>query len=603
VLGKLFWAGALAEIGGRGIGEVELDLHELSRKELVRPGRTTSMGGESEYSFWHLLIRDVAYAQIPRAERGRRHRAAAAWIERKAGKRVDELAEVLAHHYLQAFELAKASGDTNQAEEVRLPARRFLALAGDRALGLDAAQAEARLAQALELMPSDDSDGPQLLVSWAEAVFQVGRPREAAEALERALALLRGRGETEAAARALQLRSALALRLGEGRHVALAAEAVELLEQEPAGPALVPAYTQLAHARCIAGAYPEAIAAADRARVLAETYGLPEPARALSYRGYARCFLGDAGGLKEMERALPLLVERGAGRDAAIVQNNLAIARYPLQGPARSLAGFDEAIVFCEQRGLVEFMAHLESNRPVLLAELGRTEEMLAVAARLAPALETSGLTHSLCELRAVELAVRVERGELVPQHELDWLIETARATGAADVIPFALAAAAAVAVGKAPERARSLLAELYEVAGAHETSYYARQLPAMVRTALASDDRELAQRLADGLEPRYPLEEHALCAARAQLAEHADDRIAAVSLYAEASERWQTFGNVPERAYALLGQGRCLLALGRPGGKQPLRDAGDLLASTGYKPAYTEIEALLEQMTPSPRA
>jgi predicted ATPase len=40
------------------------------------------MEGESEYSFWHLLVRDVAYSQIPRAERARRHRAAAAWIER-----------------------------------------------------------------------------------------------------------------------------------------------------------------------------------------------------------------------------------------------------------------------------------------------------------------------------------------------------------------------------------------------------------------------------------------------------------------------------------------------------------------------------------------
>ena len=43
VVGKVFWAGALAEIGGREPGEVELALHELSRKELVRPARTSSM--------------------------------------------------------------------------------------------------------------------------------------------------------------------------------------------------------------------------------------------------------------------------------------------------------------------------------------------------------------------------------------------------------------------------------------------------------------------------------------------------------------------------------------------------------------------------------
>ena len=115
------------------------------------------MEGESEYSFWHLLVRDVAYGQIPRAERARRHRAAAAWIERKAGERVEDLAEVLAHHYLQgARARARPPGDTDQAEELAAPARRFLALAGERALGLDTVQAEARLARALELTPPED---------------------------------------------------------------------------------------------------------------------------------------------------------------------------------------------------------------------------------------------------------------------------------------------------------------------------------------------------------------------------------------------------------------------------------------------------------------
>jgi predicted ATPase len=133
VLGKVFWSGAVAEVGGRDEHEVELALHELARKELVRPARTSSMEGESEYSFWHLLVRDVAYSQIPRAERARRHCSAAAWIEGKAGERVEDLAEVLAHHYVQALELATATGDTGQARELALPARRFLALAGERA--------------------------------------------------------------------------------------------------------------------------------------------------------------------------------------------------------------------------------------------------------------------------------------------------------------------------------------------------------------------------------------------------------------------------------------------------------------------------------------
>ena len=116
VIGKVFWASAVAEMGGLDQGEVELALHELARKELVRAARTSSMEGEVEYSFWHLLVRDVAYSQIPRAERSRSHRAAAEWIERKAGERVEDLAEVLAHHYVQALELAEAVGDSSEAD-------------------------------------------------------------------------------------------------------------------------------------------------------------------------------------------------------------------------------------------------------------------------------------------------------------------------------------------------------------------------------------------------------------------------------------------------------------------------------------------------------
>ena len=47
VVGKVFWAGAVVEMGGRDPHEVELALHELSRKELVRPARTSVDGGRA----------------------------------------------------------------------------------------------------------------------------------------------------------------------------------------------------------------------------------------------------------------------------------------------------------------------------------------------------------------------------------------------------------------------------------------------------------------------------------------------------------------------------------------------------------------------------
>ena len=600
VLGKVFWVGALAEIGGRDQAELELALHELARKELVRPARVSSMEGESEYSFWHLLIRDVAYGQIPRAERARRHSAAAAWIERKAGERVEDLAELLAHHYLQALELAEASGDTKQADELTAPARRFLALSGERALGLDTAQAESRLARALELCPADDPERPELLLRWADAAYQAGRPREAAAALEKALDLFRARGETEGEARVLILLSRLTHVLGEGRQVALAGEAVDLLEQKPPGPTLVAAHTQLAAAHFLAGSHGEAIAAADRACALAETFGTPEPARAIARRGFARASLGDPDGLAEMERALPMLIEQGEGNEAARTQNNLAIARYPLQGPARSLADFEQGIAFCEQRGLTITAETLEGDCPGLLVELGRPEEALERAGALAAAVEASGGTWVLMWVRALELATHLARGEAEGVSGIaDWLVEAARTSATPDVTVEVLAAVAAARLAAAePERARALLAEIEQTPGARDLPYYSRQLAAMLRTALAAGDPDLAERLADGLEPRYPVREHALCAARAQLAEHAGNHAEAATLYAEAATRWQQFGNVRERAYALLGEGRCRVALGDPAAEQPLRQAAELFSSMGYRPALAETNTLLQHTT-----
>jgi hypothetical protein len=595
VLGKVFWVGALAEIGGRNADELERALHELVRKELVRPARVSSIEGENEYSFWHVLVRDVAYGQIPRGERARRHRAAAAWIERQAHGRVEDLAEVLAHHYLQALELVEAAGDTSQAAELALPARHFLSLAGERALGLDAAQAEVRLARALELCPTGDPERPELLLRWAKAAFQLGRLREAAEALEEARTAFRELDEREAEARALILLARVTFILGEGLQVALASAAVDLLEQGPPGETLVAAFAQLASGYYLTGAHNEALIYVDRSVALAERLALPEPARALAVRGMVRVELGDSAGLAEMERAVALLIEEGAGWEAANVLNNLAIARYPLEGPARSLAAFEQGIAFCGQRGLSAMAAQFEDECPGLLVQLGRPAEALDRANRLGHLHEAGGIAHSLVWVRAVELATRVARGEPGPASGLvDWLVETARTISAADVTVEVLAAASTASLATAPDRARTLLAELERTPGGRRSPGYARQLAPMLRTALAAGDRELAERLAEGLEPLFPLHEHALCAARAQLAENARDHTGAATLYAEAASGWQEFGNVPERAYALLGQGRCLVAVGKSGADTPLSEARELFASMGYKPALAETEAQL---------
>ncbi len=595
VMGKLFWAGAVADMGGRDAREVELALHELARKELVRPARTSSMAGEAEYGFWHLLVRDVCYAQIPRAARAARHRAAASWLEQKAGDRAEDLADVLAYHYLSALELGAGLADADQTRELEASAIRYLALAGERAIGLDVGRAEASLAKALELTPDGHPERAPLLERWAQATRQQNRLQETRDALEEALVLYRDQDEQVAAGRVLTVLSGVAGRMSDPRADKgwSIDEAVVVLEAQPPGPELVAAYSARAGSHFISGEHPKAIAAAEQALALAAQLGLAEHAAALGYRGGARCSMGDREGLEDMRRALALALEAGQGRTAGLLHNNLVEVTWQFEGPGVALAACEEGIDFCERRGIAEFVLIIAGSSANMLAELGRPEEALAKAGPVAEQLEAAGSIY-FSEARGVQLSLHAERR----QHEdVAGVMEFVAAVRESDpqwgVLALSAGARALLAQGHRTQ-AKSLLVQLTHLPEAHVEPYYATALPALVRAALSLEEPELAVRLADGVAAVTPIFEHAICAARAALAEAAGNHNQALALYVDATERWRLFGIVPERAYALLGQGRCLTAIGGPEPEKPLLEARELFASMGYQPALAETEALI---------
>jgi class 3 adenylate cyclase/tetratricopeptide (TPR) repeat protein len=587
VLGKVFWAGALEAMGGRDRAEVEQALHELARKELVRPARTSSMAGEREYAFWHVLVRDVCYGQIPRAARAARHGAAAAWLEEQAGERVEDLADVLAYHYDSAVELTRASGG-DDTEQLQAQAVRYLAMAGARTLSLDVDRAERQLSRALELSSDVDPARALLLERWGLAVQQQGRLEEARKILGRALELYREQDDPVATGRVLTRMSNVSHRLGDPRCEEMVAEAIELLEAQPPGPELVAAYTYSAGRGLFTRDTPRVLRESEQALALAAQLGLPEPAFALHERGLAR--LGEEG-LEDLRRALDLALEQGLGRETAVIYGNLGVAIYASQGALAALEVCEETIAFCERRGIADVGLQNRGGVPELLAELGRTEQALSEAAQVAEPLEASG-DMAWIHLRTLQLALLADRGSSEEPFDLDELVGAARDTGLPGVISTALAVAARAQLARGrPERAHALLREIDEVATVH-----ALELRWLLPIALAVDDRALAERLVDHLDLDTLAERHALASAQAQLAEAGGDVAGAAGLYGEAARRWQEAGNVPDRAYALLGQGRCLRALGDPEAEPPLRQARELFASMGYQPALTETEALLQE-------
>jgi class 3 adenylate cyclase/tetratricopeptide (TPR) repeat protein len=597
VIGKVFWAGAIAQMGERDLTAVTDTLSELSRKELVRPARRSSIEGEAEYAFWHILARDVAYRQLPRASRASRHVAAARWVESKAPERIEDLADVLAYHYSTALELARAAAQTEQAQDLEAPALRFLSLAGERALGLDTSAALSNLERALALAPEGHSDRPEALARFGEAAFQAGRLAEASEALDEAIASFRARGDLPAAATLMGTLGKVLGRLGDPRTWTLPAEALVLLEPLGPSPELIAALTEVAVVDALQGRSEDAIRVADRALVLAEELDKPRPARALGCRGLARADLGDPAGLEDYRGAIELATEEGQGREAALLHNNLGVTLSAFEGPAASLEVLRQGIAYAKPRGLTEMLDSLTQSTLDALVDTGAHEEALILAAELVPRLEASGDVFDLISARAAEARILALRGEGAKTAEvLDWLEPMARGTEDPQIVVSALGSSAPVRAGLGQDEAAvALLAELESYPSARDNPNYPVFLPAIVRTALGMGETQLAERLVSGLDPRYPYAEHSLVAANAALTEAHGDQQAAAGDYAEAAIRWERFGVLPEQGFALLGQGRCLLRIsGSIGAASVLQHAREIFKRLRAAPALAQTDALL---------
>src|SRR5437588_572872 len=95
VIGRVFWRGSVSAVAGRDSWSVEERLRVLEHRELVRQSRASSLSGDSEWAFGHALVRDVAYGQIPRADRAEMHRITGESIE-SLGRPEDD-GEMVAH--------------------------------------------------------------------------------------------------------------------------------------------------------------------------------------------------------------------------------------------------------------------------------------------------------------------------------------------------------------------------------------------------------------------------------------------------------------------------------------------------------------------------
>jgi class 3 adenylate cyclase len=141
VVGKTFWRGALSHDGGAdGLSAL---LGALERRDLIVRDTSSIIEGEQQFGFKHVLIRDVAYELLPRAERRQRHARVAEFFEERTAE-LGEAATALARHWRNAGEPGRALGY-------------FIRAAEQAEHGWAKDQAAILYREALELVPEGDS--------------------------------------------------------------------------------------------------------------------------------------------------------------------------------------------------------------------------------------------------------------------------------------------------------------------------------------------------------------------------------------------------------------------------------------------------------------
>ena len=170
----------------------------LLRKEILSIQADPRSPERGQYSFLQDIVKHVAYETISKKERKAKHLAAAQFLVGVPSAEEDEIVEVIAAHYLDAYAAAPDDGD---AEEIRAKAREMLVRAGERAASLGAdLEAQRAFERALEL--TDDSLVQAELQERAGAMARAGfRQEEAASHYERAIELFEAEGATHPAAR------------------------------------------------------------------------------------------------------------------------------------------------------------------------------------------------------------------------------------------------------------------------------------------------------------------------------------------------------------------------------------------------------------------
>ena len=398
VLGKTFTRRGVAMLAGTDEDGLAPTLDSLVRKELLYLDTDPFSPERGQYGFLQALVQRVAYETLSRHDRKSRHLAAARFLAEDAALDPDEIAEVIAAHYLDAARLDEQAED---AAEIRTQARAWLTRAGDRAMSLAAADEAQRAYEAAADLADDAVEQATLLEQAGEMARMGNRMARAEELLRRAHARYLEAGDTHAAARAtagiaravwLQGRTAEAARLGEEAFAALgtdtpAADVAALAER-------------LAALHYFLGDRDLAARRAETALQVAERLRLPALlSSALNTKALALGLEMPHQSHALLREALRIALEHDLVFEALRAYNNLLIVVDRLDRVEEVVELLDEAHALARRRGDSEWADVFTAAAIDEYAASGRWHEAVEIARDYAPLTFDAGACSAFLNL------------------------------------------------------------------------------------------------------------------------------------------------------------------------------------------------------------
>ncbi len=284
-----------------------------------------------------------------------------------------------------------------------------------------------------------------------------------------------------------------------------------------------------------------------------------------------------------MRDAIDIGLRLGLGRSSAIAKNNLGDGLGYFVGLREARAQWDDAIEFSRDAWAAGAEMWQRGERLRALYHLGEWDELRSEADESPPLgrANRGGQLGVDRPCRSGGRARPLRRGGRRRAH-VETLLPEARESGDPQVLVPGLSAAALVAAALGDDaRALALVRELEELTRATPTFRdYCLVWPA--RIAVAAGDPTLVAAFLDAGEYDSAWNGCARVTGRAVLAE-AEGRVdEAADLYRDVAERWEAYGSLVERGYALLGLGRC-------GDAKALVEGQAIFAGLGASPVVAQ--------------